>query len=91
MPALFHLGQIVATPGAQEALAASDENAASFLRRHVEGDYGDVCEEDKRLNDEAIQEGSRILSAYVLKSGERLWVITEADRSSTSCILPTEY
>ena len=50
MPARFPLGQVVATPGALEALAASGENAASFLRRHVAGDYGDVCEEDKRLD-----------------------------------------
>ena len=91
MPARFPLGQVVATPGALEALAGSGESAASFLRRHVEGDYGDVCEEDKRLNDEAIQEGSRILSAYTLKSGERIWLISEANRASTCILLPSEY
>jgi len=91
MPARFQLGQIVATPGALVALATSGENAAEFLKRHVRGDYGVIDEEDRRLNDEAIQEGNRILSAYVLKNGERLWIITQADRSSTCCLLATEY
>lgn len=91
MASRFPLGQIVATPGALEALATSGENAASFLRRHVAGDFGDICDEDRRLNEEAIQEGSRILSAYALKSGERLWVITEATRASTCILLPSEY
>jgi len=91
MPAQFPLGQIVGTPGALEALAASNQNAAQFLARHVEGDYGDVCEEDKRLNNEAIQEESRILSAYRTRNGAKLWIITEADRSSTCLLLPEEY
>lgn len=91
MPARFSLGRLVATPGALEVLAANGESAAQYLSRHVAGDYGDVCEEDKRLNDEAIKEGSRILSAYSLKSGERLFVISEADRSSTCVLLSTEY
>jgi hypothetical protein len=91
MPAKFTLGKLVATPGALEALATSGENAAKYISRHVAGDFGDIDQEDKRLNDEAIEQGERILSAYVLKTDERIWIITEADRSSTCILLPSEY
>jgi len=91
MPVRFPLGQIVATNGALEALAASGESASEFLKRHVSGDYGEVCQEDRMLNDEAIQEGTRILSAYRTSKGTKVWVITEADRSSTCLLLPEEY
>jgi hypothetical protein len=91
MTARFSLGQIVATPGAMEALTESGQDATFFLDRHVQGDFGEVCEEDRNLNDEAIQEGSRILSAYRTVRGRKLWVITEADRSSTCVLLPDEY
>ena len=57
--------------------------------RHLSGDWGDLCEEDRQLNDEAVENGSRVLSAYVLTTGEKLWVITEADRSSTCLLLPS--
>jgi hypothetical protein len=87
----FSLGQIVATPGALALLEESGENPAVFLSRHVRGDYGEICEEDRQLNDQAITDGSRLLSAYRTSKGERLWVITEADRSSTSLIRPDEY
>jgi hypothetical protein len=89
--ARFPLGQIVATPGALELLRESGENAAKFLNRHVQGDFGEVPDEDRRLNNEAIVEGSRIMSAYRTAKGERLWVITEADRSSTCLLKPEEY
>jgi hypothetical protein len=88
---LFPLGRLVATPGALEALAASGQSPTDFLARHLRGDWGDVCPDDKRLNDEAVKDGSRILSAYVTTAGVRLWVITEADRSSTCLLLPDEY
>lgn len=87
----FPLGQIVATPGAIEALTDSGESAAQFLHRHVNGDWGDLCEEDKQLNDEAIENGSRILSAYRTKKNVKLWIISEQDRSSTCVLLPEEY
>lgn len=87
----FPLGRIVATPGALELLRDSGENAAGFLDRHVQGDFGEVCEEDRQLNDQAIVSGSRILSAYRTSKGERLWVITEADRSSTCLLKPEDY
>lgn len=62
-----------------------------FIERHVAGDWGTVCEEDWWQNDLALKEGSRILSAYVTLKGVKLWVITEADRSSTCILLPDEY
>lgn len=87
----FSLGRVVATPGALRAMAATAENAAPFLVRHQSGDWGEVGRDDWRANDTALQEGQRILSAYVLKNGTRVWVITEADRSSSCVLLPEEY
>ena len=63
----------------------------TFLSRHVTGDWGTVGDEDKKLNDAAVKDGTRILSAYQTSAGEKLWVITEADRSSTTILLPDEY
>lgn len=91
MKAKFSLGQTVATPGALEALAQAGQSPTFFLDRHVQGDWGEVCDEDKRLNDQALVDGDRLLSAYRTLKGERLWVITEADRSSTCILLPEEY
>lgn len=91
MPAKFPLGQVVGTPGALEVLAASGQTPNEFLARHQNGDWGDLDDEDKRLNDEAIQDGSRIMSAYILQSGERLWIITDSDHASTCILLPDEY
>ena len=87
----FPLGQIVATPGAIEALQQSGQSAAEFISRHVRGDWGEVCDEDKGLNEQSLVDGSRILSAYTTSKGTKLWVITEADRSSTCVLLPDEY
>jgi hypothetical protein len=87
---LFHLGK-VATPGALEALREAGQTPWEFLARHVRGDWGDVSEGDRQPNDEALQDGSRLLSAYQTQTGTRLWVITEADRSSTCLLLPDEY
>ena len=74
----FHLGQLVATPGALEALEESVQSPADFLDRHVQGDWGEVCDEDKQLNDDALIDGSRLLSAYRTLKNVRLWLITEA-------------
>ena len=94
--AKFSLGQVLATPGALEALAAAGLNAEALLARHLAGDWGDLDAEDKRLNDEAMLDGSRILSAYTLNTGEKLWVITEAEddegyRASSVLLRPDEY
>jgi len=88
---LFTLGQTVATPGALGALAENGQSAAAFLGRHALGDWGDLCEEDRQANDEALKEGLRLLSAYRLNDGTKLWIITEHDRSVTTLLLPSEY
>ena len=87
----FQLGQIVATPGALEALADSGQDAAFFLDKHSSGDYGEVDAEDAAENELSLKEGFRILSAYRTLKGIELWVITKADRSSTTVFLPEEY
>jgi hypothetical protein len=92
----FLPGQVVATPGAIEALRASGQDAHVFLSRHLRGDWGDLDDEDRHLNEMALLDGSRLLSAYVTSRGERLWVITEAvggdgRRASTCLLLPSEY
>ncbi len=87
----FSLGQCVATPGALAALTRTGENAVHFLARHQAGDWGELCAEDAHANDLALRKGYRLLSAYTLADGTRLWVITEADRSSTCLLLPEEY
>lgn len=88
---LFKLGRIVATPGAIEALDRAGAMAWEFVARHVQGDFGEVDAEDRQANEDAIQHGERILSAYTLRTGERLWVITEADRSSSCVLRPEDY
>ncbi|HXS95059.1 MAG TPA: hypothetical protein VN736_10670 [Candidatus Limnocylindrales bacterium] len=87
----FELGLIVATPGALAALQEAGEHPAHFLARHVTGDWGDLDEHDHRENEFSVTNGFRILSAYTLSTGTRLWIITEADRSATTFLLPSEY
>ena len=89
--ALFPLGAVVATPGALEALETAGHSPAEFLSRHVAGDWGEVGSEDRRANDEAVVKSERVLSAYRMKTGEKIWIITEADRSATTILLPSEY
>jgi hypothetical protein len=81
----------MATPGALAALEESGESPSFFLSRHARGDWGEVDAEDKEANDLALEEGSRLLSAYTTANGTKLWVITEADRSATTVLLPAEY
>ena len=88
---LFPLGQIVATPGALDALQTTLQTPAEFLARHVTGDWGDMVEEDKQENEHALKYGNRLFSAYKLKDGTKIWVITEWDRSVTTFLLPSEY
>lgn len=91
MSVKFNLGQTVATPGALEALNESGQSPIEFIRRHFAGDWGDVDDEDKQTNEDALIHGDRLLSAYSTTKGTKLWVITEADRSSTCILLPDEY
>ena len=88
---LFSLGQIVATPGALRTLEAANQEPLELLARHVRGDWGNVPDEDKQENELSIREGFRILSAYTLTTGEKIWLITEADRSATTFLRPEEY
>ena len=88
---LFPLGQVVATPGALRTLKEANQDPLELLSRHVTGDWGALCEEDKQENELSVEEGFRILSAYILTSGVKVWVITEADRSATTILLPSEY
>ena len=96
LAAKFPLGRLAATPGALEAMQASGQTAEYFLARHASGYYGEVNDEDRQLNDEALIHGDRILSAYRTLKGARLWVITEAaddngHRAATTILLPEEY
>jgi len=87
----FALGQIVATPGAIDLLERTSSDALDFLIRHQQGDWGSVPPEDAEENLSSIEHGNRILSSYYLNANERLWIITEADRSVTTLLLPNEY
>jgi hypothetical protein len=87
----FSSGSIVATPGALEAFRASGEDPLPFLQRHLAGDWGELDEHDVRENELSLEHGWRILSCYRLSDGIRIWIITEADRSVTTVLLPEEY
>ncbi len=93
----FSLGTIVATPGALETLNDSGQSPAAFLARHAQCDWGnELCAEDRQLNDQALADGSRILSAYRTLKGEKLWIITEAAddtglRACSTVLRPDEY
>jgi len=91
-PLLFSLGKIVSTPGALDALARANQQPHDFLNRHAAGDWGsELSEEDKAENEYSLEHGFRILSSYRTAAGDRLWVITEADWSVTTLLLPEDY
>ena len=86
----FPLGKVVATPGALEVLLEVGVNPLSYLARHQSGDWGDLDEEDRRENERSLKHGWRIFSSYPV--GEKvIWIITEANRSVTTILLPEEY
>jgi len=93
----FDLGPIVATPGALEALGRNGSTGLEYLQRHASGDWGDLCGEDKEANQKALKTGARLLSAYLLPDGQKLWIITDAEiddehhRQATTFLLPDEY
>lgn len=90
-PLLFPLGRLLATPGALAAMERAQTNPVHLLARHATGDWGEVDPEDQAVNDRAVDAGDRILSVYTLSTGETIWIITEADRSSSVLLLPREY
>ena len=87
------LGKVYGTMGALVAFAGALEtdDPDTYLARHANGDWGEVDEHDRRANEHALEHGLRVLSAYTLRTGERIWIITEADRSTTTILLPAEY
>jgi hypothetical protein len=93
----FDLGQVVATPGALDALSRNESDAREYLKRHASGDWGSACTEDKQANDEALGTGARILSVYGLADGTKIWVITDGTvddqgtRPTTTILEPSDY
>jgi len=89
--ARFPLGETYITPGAQEALDIAGETAIQYLRRHMSGDWGELSDHDAEENERSMQDGLRLLSSYRTVKGQKIWIITEADRSATTILLPSEY
>ena len=89
--ARFALGRTLITPGAEEALQIAGQTAIEFLRRHTSGDWGELSDEDVKENEFSLKEGLRLLSAYQTGKGQKIWIITEGDRSATTILLPSEY
>ena len=87
----FHPGTVVITPGCLQAFESSGDQPLDFLLKHLNLDPGDLSPEDIRENELSLKHGWRILSAYRLSDGTRIWLITESDRSSTCLLLPEEY
>lgn len=85
----FRLGRVVSTPGVLDLLTVGE--MTTLLARHESGDWGDLDDEDKATNETAVQRGYRILSSYRLSDARNVWIITEADRSATTFLLPSEY
>ena len=88
---MFPLGRTVATPAALRALEAACVNGAALLAKHQRGEWGEVHPADAGCNEAALHTGGRLLSVYPLPTGETLWIITEADRSATTLLLPEDY
>jgi len=88
--AKFEIGQLVATPSALNLAAKLGVNLSDLLTRHARGDWGDLSEDDKKENDFSVSRNLRIFSSYII-NGEKFWIITEADRSSTCILLPEDY
>ncbi|NLS97504.1 MAG: hypothetical protein GXX96_35640 [Planctomycetaceae bacterium] len=92
----FPLGRLLATPGALATLEEAGQTPLEFIARHARGDWGDVCADDKQANEDALVDGSRLLSSYKTSNGEKLWIITEAQddngcRAASTILRPDEY
>ena len=87
----FPLGQVVATPGALRVLEEKRVSPELLLKRHQNGDWGTIPEEDRTENEISLKQGFRVMSSYPIGIDERIWIITEADRSVTTILKPEEY
>lgn len=88
---LFLVHRAIVTSNAVVALMDAGQSATEFLDQHVHGDWGDLCDEDKQSNELALKNGGRLLSVYRLRTGSKIWIITEWDRSVTTVLLPEDY
>lgn len=87
----FQLGQVVATRGVVDYCEAKNFSLFPYIVRHSDCDWGDICAEDKEVNEEALKEGMRLMSVYYLPDRKKIWIITEADRHATTVLFPEEY
>ncbi len=87
----FRAGQLVMTAGVNDLVQRGVFNPRPYLQRHLDGDWGDLCDEDRRSNDAALKNGDRLFSSYRITPDLKLWIITEWDRSVTTLLLPSEY
>ena len=85
----FNPGRLMITRNAKNALPRREVDAA--INRHLSGDWGDVCQSDWQRNEQALRDGDRLLSVYQTQAGEKFWIITESDRSTTTVLLPSDY
>lgn len=88
---LFDTGRVLVTCRVAGIMEDSADEIMACMDRHIQADWGDLSHEDRQANDHALGDGGRLLSAYNLSSGVKIWIITEADRSSTTILLPEEY
>jgi hypothetical protein len=87
----FDLGRVIATPAALAAIEKAGQEAGEFLVRHANCDWGDLGDSDREENQYGIEHGLRLMRSYRTNAGEKVWVITESDRSATTLLLPDEY
>lgn len=88
---MFELGKIAVTHSAESALRDSQQSAEEFIARHRSGDWGDITEETRRANEEGLRDGLKLESIYHTRRGEKLLVVTDADRALTSVMTPEEF
>lgn len=91
MNSLFDYGRIFISPGASQVFQMANENPHTYLNRHLTGDWGDLDDHDKSINRQALHQNLRLFSSYILKNKERIYIITESNRQTTTILTPDEY